>query len=102
MTTIFADQLRQLMDEQNLSVAELAVKLSVSGQTVKNALDGKSINARFLEGIMRVFDLEKRPKELHEILLGMIALICDGIEGAGGERGGDRLLEIAGLRSKRW
>ncbi len=63
-----------LMSERGLDRHETARLCDVQPQTVKNALDCKSVNARFVLRLIDVFELRDRPKVLRYALISHLAL----------------------------
>lgn len=66
--------LADLMSERSLDRNETARLCDVQPQTIKNALDCKSVNARFVVRLIDVFELRDRPKVLRYALISHLAL----------------------------
>ena len=49
---------RELMEEHNLDTRGFAARCGVTYQTIKNVLDGGSVNRRFISELIRQFDIE--------------------------------------------
>ena len=63
-----------LMGEKGVDRTETACLCRVQPQTIKNALDGKSVNARFVMRLIDVFGLRSRPEMLRYTLISHLAL----------------------------
>ena len=70
----FGEILATLMSERGLNRNEAAQLCDVRPQTIKNALDGKSSNARFVLRIIDIFELRNRPEVLRCVLISHLAL----------------------------
>ena len=66
--------LATLMSERGLDRNETARLCDVQPQTIKNALDGKSVNARFVLRLTDVFELRSRREVLRYALISHLAL----------------------------
>lgn len=66
--------LASLMSESGLDRNETARLCGVQPQTIKNALDFKSVNARFVVRLIDVFELRDRPRVLRYALISHLAL----------------------------
>ena len=62
------------MSERGADRNETARLCGVRPQTIKNALDGKSVNARFVVRLIDVFELRDRPAHLRYALISHLAL----------------------------
>lgn len=74
LTPSFASLLLGCMQERSVSVADLARDLRVDYKTVRNATEGKSINARFLVSVVDYFGVERQPDKLRDLLIAFLAL----------------------------
>lgn len=63
-----------LMEEKGVDRTETARLCDVQPQTIKNALDGRSVNARFVMRLIDVFGLRSRPEMLRYALISHLAL----------------------------
>ena len=66
--------LADLMSERGWDRHETAYLCTVQPQTIKNALDCKSVNARFVLRLIDVFELRDRPSVLRHALISHLAL----------------------------
>ncbi len=66
--------LATLMSERGLDRNETAHLCNVQPQTIKNALDDKSVNARLVLRLIEVFELRDRPEVLRNALISHLAL----------------------------
>ena len=63
-----------LMEQRSIDRTELAARCKVTPQTVKNVLDGKSVNARFLITLIELFRVDHDEDLLRRFLLAFLAL----------------------------
>lgn len=87
--TSLAAVLRDLMEENGLDMRAMAERCGVTYQTIKNALDGHSVNRKFISELIRQFDIEHDPQLLRRVLLAFL-IVQFGDEG-------EALLRTAGL-----
>lgn len=87
-----ASIVRDLMKEHELDMGTLAARCGVTYQTIKNVVDGRSVNRRFISELIRQFDMEDDPEQLRRIILAFLL--------AQFEDEGERLLRTAGLLPK--
>lgn len=66
--------LATLMSERGFGRNETARLCDVQPQTIKNTLDGKSVNARFVMRLIDIFELRDRPEMLRCVLISHLAL----------------------------
>jgi hypothetical protein len=72
--TTFASIVSQVMEFHQLSMVDMASKCSITPQTVKNILDGKSVSSKFLVNFIEVFKIDDDAKLLRDTLVSFSIL----------------------------
>mgnify|MGYP001040814070 CR=1 FL=1 len=69
-----SDLLENLMKAKEVSIHDVADTCNVTYQTVKNILDGKSPNARFVKKLIESFGIDQDLELLRKYLLAYLLL----------------------------